>query len=180
MEKTENLENLEDRENHENQEETENQDNLENKEETEDLEDQEDQEGSEDNENPEDNGNSEESGDSDSSEEREALIEAFMEGAGVSREDVDAALERQSEIARVVNSGGFDAAVTGFVLKALKFDEAVETARMEGVIEGRNQQIVAAFKDLRAEKESELPSLGGSPGIMSEKKETIFDLARKA
>lgn len=111
----------------------------------------------------------------------ENAIDAYMEGADVSREDIDEALHKMKEIAAVSASGKFNAGCVEFMLRALHYDSALEKARMEGIIEGRNQQIVESFRDIRAKEGEEIPLFHGMAGIGSgRKEETIFDIAKKA
>ena len=108
-------------------------------------------------------------------------VEAYRAGAGLSEQEMEAILEKRNEIAASVAEGRFDAACFDFLFQGISYSKDIERARNEGIIEGRNQRIAEAFRDLRVEKEREIPALGGTPGIgTTEKSETIFDVAKRA
>lgn len=109
--------------------------------------------------------------------ENEAAIEAYIIGANVSREDVESALLKMGEVARTYESGRFDPATVEFILQALHYDEALEKARIEGELEGRNRRIAEAFRDLRDKKE-EIPTFNGS--ALRHNEGSIFDIAKGA
>ena len=128
---------------------------------------------SEESEAPEEVEESEETGVDDN----EAAIEAYIIGANVSREDVESALLKMGEVARTYESGRFDPATVEFILQALHYDEALEKARIEGELEGRNRQIAEAFRNLRDKKE-EIPTFNGS--ALRHNEGSIFDIAKGA
>ena len=112
-------------------------------------------------------------------EEQRALIEAFATGAGIAVEDVERAMQKIEEISVIASAKEFSADLVKFMLNGINYERDLRRARMEGLIAGRNEQIVAAFRDLRAEKEKEIPSFNGSAGIGTEtRKRSIFDVAR--
>lgn len=111
--------------------------------------------------------------------EHRALIEAFATGAGIAVEDVERAMQKIEEISVIASAKEFSADLVKFMLNGINYERDLRRARMEGLIAGRNEQIVAAFRDLRAEKEKEIPSFNGSAGIGTEtRKRSIFDVAR--
>lgn len=111
----------------------------------------------------------------------EAAISAYMKGSGVSREQVDEALDRIREISEVAQRGVFDASCVEFIIHGLSYENDVDRARQQGVIEGRNQQIAEAFRDLRTPQGVDIPSFGGMAGIGTGKRgASIFDMAKGA
>ncbi|MBD5188701.1 hypothetical protein HDR61_05275 [bacterium] len=107
-------------------------------------------------------------------------LQQLQEERGLSDEEIDSAVDLLMEIANNAIMGKFNRESLEMALKALHHDSAVENARAEGKIEGKNER---AVETLRKPKRGDgLPRIGGnnnsvrSPQAMN----SIFSIAEQA
>lgn len=107
-------------------------------------------------------------------------LEQIQQERGLSDENVDAAMDMILHIASEAILGKFSPETIDLALKATGYDAAVDNARTEGQIAGRNQKI---DEQLRKPKSGDgMPVMGGTSGGNrgSGQKESLFDVARGA
>lgn len=105
---------------------------------------------------------------------------AFAHGRNITDDQLDIALTMIDDIGKGWSEGGLSLGMLEVIVNGLNFEHAVETARMEGEIAGRNSQIDELF--MKQEDSDGLPHLSGKGNIgrNSGSASSIFDLARSS
>ncbi len=107
-------------------------------------------------------------------------LQKLQEERGLSDEEIDTAVDLLMEIANNAIMGKFTAASLEMALKALQHDSAVENARAEGRVEGKNERAVETLR--KSKRGDGLPQLGGNNNKerRSRGMSSIFDIAEQA
>lgn len=107
------------------------------------------------------------------------MLEQIQQERGLSDEQVDAAMDMVIKIAHEAIVGKFTRETVDMALKAIGYDAAVDNARSEGNIAGRNARIE---EKLRKQSGGDgMPVMGGANNAPREKQgESIFDIASRA
>lgn len=105
---------------------------------------------------------------------------AFAHGRNIADDQLDIALTMIDDIGKGWGEGGLSLGMLEVIVNGLNFEHAVERARMEGEIAGRNSQIEELF--MKQEDSDGLPHLSGKGNIgrSAGSASSIFELARSS
>lgn len=108
-------------------------------------------------------------------------IEGFREGGGYTLPEIETALAEILDLAADIREGIIPVEGLSAIIRASRFDSALEQARAEGVVEGRNALIEEKLRKEADDELASVPSLGGtSAGSGTFRPTSIFDIASQA